>query len=36
MSAFGNLRIRCKKRCMYNPYGCKTCDRFVELANSLK
>lgn len=36
MSAFGNLRTRCKKRCMYNPNGCRTCDRFVELANSLK
>lgn len=36
MSTFGAIRSGCKKRCMYDPNGCKICDRFIDLADTLK
>lgn len=36
MSTFGAVRTGCKKRCMYDPNGCKICDRFIDLADTFK
>ena len=35
-SAFGVIRSRCGKRCLYKPGSCNICNRFVDVANTLK
>ena len=36
LSSFGEIRSRCGKRCMYQSDRCSICDRFLELADTLK
>ena len=36
LSSFGEIRSKCGKRCMYQPDRCSICDRFLELADTLK
>ena len=36
LSSFGEIRCKCGKRCMYKPESCSICDRFLELADTLK
>ncbi len=36
LSAFGSIRSKCGKRCMYKPKSCSICDRFIQLADTLK
>ena len=36
LSSFGTIRSKCGKRCMYQPDRCSICDRFLELADTLK
>ena len=36
LSSFGAIRSKCGKRCMYQPDRCSICDRFLELADTLK
>lgn len=36
LSSFGKIRCKCGKRCMYKPESCSICDRFLELADTLK
>ena len=35
-SAFGVIRSKCGKRCLYKPGSCNICNRFVDVANTLK
>ena len=34
--SFGIIRSRCGKRCLYKTGSCNICDRFIELADTLK
>lgn len=36
MDNFGIIRSQCGKRCMYKPGSCTICDRFIEVADTLK
>ena len=36
IDSFGVIRTQCGKRCMYKPGSCNICDRFVEVADTLK
>ena len=36
LSSFGEIRSKCGKRCMYQPDRCSICNRFLELADTLK
>ena len=36
LSSFGEIRSKCGKRCMYQSSHCSICDRFLELADTLK
>ena len=36
LNSFGTIRSKCGKRCMYQPDHCSICDRFLELADTLK
>lgn len=34
--AFGAIRSKCGKRCLYKPGSCGICDRFIETADTFK
>ena len=36
LPSFGMIRSRCGKRCSYAPSSCNICDRFLDVADSLK
>ena len=36
IGSFGLVRSKCEKRCLYKPGSCNICDRFLELADTLK
>lgn len=36
LGSFGAIRSKCGKRCMYQSDRCSICDRFLELADTLK
>ena len=36
MSTFAMIRAKCGKRCMYRPESCTICDRFIDVADTLK
>ena len=36
LNIFGDIRLKCKKRCMYNPSSCSMCNLFMNFSNTLK
>jgi len=36
LSIFGPIRLKCKKRCMYNPKSCSMCSLFLDLSENMK
>lgn len=36
LDSFGRIRSKCGKKCLFKPETCSICDRFIDLAETLK
>ena len=36
LDSFGRIRSKCGKKCLFKPESCSICDRFMDLAETLK
>lgn len=36
LDSFGKIRSKCGKKCLFKPESCSICDRFIDLAETLK